>query len=348
MTLSSPIFQVNRRGCRRGWGWEIRPGSVGTDVDVGINGHPALKWAKCRLIAEEGGSTAAGLNRFRNWSGARLEGLRHGSIVLALMLWGAAAHGQLALVSDVEPPCVFAGAGREISMVWRNPGTQPVEVALRMRLYEASTATAAVLGDAPWKTLQVLPGQTVLASAVVSFPDVWAETLFVVQWVDATNRVWGVTTVRVFPVNLLKDLKPLVGEGVLGVLDPQNQVKPLLQSAGVAYVDLGEMTLEHFQGRLAILGPFNSRPSEGFAQRVRKMAQNGASAVWIQPLPDRRDALKPSFYTVREGAGTVVVTQPALVSNLAERPQSQNNLVRLAALALNPQPLSLPGLADGQ
>jgi len=45
---------------------------------------------------------------------------------------------------------------------------------------------------------------------------------------------------------------------------------------------------------------------------------------------------------VRVGDGAVVVAQGDLVSRLAERPEAQLNLIRLAEMALHPEPLDLP------
>jgi hypothetical protein len=77
-------------------------------------------------------------------------------------------------------------------------------------------------------------------------------------------------------------------------------------------------------------------------QSVRKMAGRGAAVVWMQPPPEPGDELKPSFYVVPEGKGTVVVVQSALVAALSESPRSQLNLIYFSKLALNPKRFSLP------
>jgi hypothetical protein len=143
---------------------------------------------------------------------------------------------------------------------------------------------------------------------------------------------------------LLKNLKPLAGEDPLGVLDPQNQLKPLLKAATVECQDLEDTTLEDYHGKLAIVGPFQSRAQmrEGLPNRIKALAQKGVAVVWIQPPPEKRQALKPSFYTVPEGKGAVVVVQSNLAAGLAERPQAQLDLIYFCKLALAPEPLGLP------
>ena len=253
-------------------------------------------------------------------------------------------HAQLQVVTNTEPQRAFAGAGREVSVRLHNAGASPVAADLRTRLYQASSATAAPLGEAPWKKLVVLAGQTVLESTALTFPPVEAETSLLVQWLDGKNKVIGVTEVLVYPPDLLKDLRPLADEAPIGAFDPQNQVKPLLKAAAVDYQDLEDRGLDAFDGKLAIIGPFQSwaQMREGLPNRVKAQARKGAAVVWIQPPPEKRHELKPSFYAVPEGKGAVVVVQADLVVNLADSPQAQLNLMHFAQLALHPEPLQLP------
>jgi hypothetical protein len=287
-----------------------------------------------------------------------LQAMRIKIIILTIASVTAAStqlEAQLELLPDKEPQCVFAGEARKIAIVWRNDGDRPVDIELRTRLYQTSSATAVQLGEAPWKTTHVLPRQTIIESATVSFPAVKGETRFLVQWLEGTNTVLGKTEVLVYPTNLLAELKPLAGEvEPPGVFDPQNQLKPLLKILKIKFADLEDAGLERFQGRLAIIGPFQSkaRMREGLANDIDKLAKKGVAIVWIQPPPEiqtplkRRERLKPSFYTVQEGRGAVVVAQAGLVSNLSESPQAQLNLIQFARLALHPEPLRLPYLTQ--
>jgi alpha-tubulin suppressor-like RCC1 family protein len=121
---------------------------------------------------------------------------------------------------------------------------------------------------------------------------------------------------------------------------------PALKQNGIEFLDLEEMALEDFSGKLAILGPFLSQAQMrvGLAQAVLRIAKNGAAVVWIQPPPDSKDEIKPSFYVVPEGKGAVVIVQPDLVADFSENPKSQMNLIYFCKLALHPAPLPLPNL----
>jgi hypothetical protein len=255
-----------------------------------------------------------------------------------------AAHAQWQLLPDKEPQRVFAGAARKITLTWHNAGETAAAAEVRLRLFQTSSATAAPLAEKPWKKIEMLPGQTVLESASLDFPAVNAETRFLIQWLEDTNHVLGKTEVLVYPTNLLRELKTLMDEKILGVLDPNSELKPLLKQNGVEFLDLGETSLEDFQGKLAILGPFSSKTQirEGLAQAVGKIARQGVAVVWIQPPAGPKDMLKPSFYVVPEGRGAVVVVQPDLVAHAAESSQSQLNLLYFCKLALAPRMLSLP------
>ena len=264
-------------------------------------------------------------------------------LLLGIASWTVAARAQLQLLPDRELQCVFAGDARKITVSWHNAGDKAMDAEMRTRLYQTSSATAAPLTEKAWKKIEILPGQTVLESASVDFPAVNAETRFLIQWLEGTNQVVGRTEGLVYPTNLLVELKMLVGEENLGVLDPNNKLKPLLKQNHVEFSDLGESALEDFQGKLAIIGPFSSKAQmrEGLAQTIQKIAQKGVTVVWLQPSPGPKDRIKPSFYIVPEGKGSVVVVQADLVARLAENPKSQLNLVYFCKLALNPVPFSL-------
>jgi hypothetical protein len=257
------------------------------------------------------------------------------------------ACAQVQVLAGNEPQTVFGGREAIVAVRLRNPTNNPVEAELHTRVYQASSATTMAIGEAPWKKLTVLPGQTVLESATVAFPAVIAETRFLLQWLDGTNKVIGVTEVLGYPPDLLKELKPLVGEDPLGVLDPLNQLKPLLKAADVEYQDLEDSGLENYHGKLAIIGPFRGRAQmpEDLPKRIKALAQKGVAVVWIQqPSEEKRKELKPSFYLVPEIKGAVVVVRADQVTNLAENPIPQLNLIQFACLATHPEPPRLPQL----
>jgi len=256
------------------------------------------------------------------------------------------AHGHLTVVPEATPQCVFAGGQRKITVKLRNDNERIVETEVLLRLHQTSSTTTARIGDFPWKKIQVLSGQTILESAQLDFPEAKAETHYLVQWLESTNRVLGATEVLVYPQDLLVGLKPLVRDEALGVFDPHNQLKPLLNRVAVEFTDLEDAGVENFRGRLAIFGPFKSKAQmrERLAEQVEALAAKGVAVVWIQPPPEPHDKLQPSFYTVTVGKGAVVIVQSELVANLPERPQSQLNLIHCARLAMYPEPVRLPHL----
>jgi hypothetical protein len=260
--------------------------------------------------------------------------------------WPVAARSQLQLLPDKLPAAVLAGNARTIPVIWRNAGNKSIAAAMRLRVYQTSSATAVPVKEIPWKKLQLLPGQTVLETARIDFPAVNAETEFLIQWLEATNLVRGETAVLVYPTNLLHELNGLLGKDNPGVLDPNDVLKPLLRQNGVEFSDLDEMALEDFRGHLAIIGPFKSRTQvrDGLTQAIQKIARKGVAVVWIQPPVASSETIKPSFYFVPEGIGTVVVVQSDLVADLAENPRSQQNVNYFCKLALHPALFPLPDL----
>jgi hypothetical protein len=245
------------------------------------------------------------------------------------------------------PQRLFFGEGRRISIAFHNPESHPVSTEIRTRTYQASSSTAALLHDNAWKTLEVLPGQTIVESTPLDFPAVRAETTFIVQWLEPSGRVIGREEVLVYPSSLLAELKPMADGTPIGLMDPRNHLKPLLAGAHVEFEDFDKIGCEDFSGRLAIIGPFESagQMPEDLPRRIKTMAARGVAVVWIQPPSADSDELRPSFYPVSVKHSTVMVAQAGLVADLEGDPQSQLNLTSLCRLALHPKKFALPELA---
>lgn len=269
-------------------------------------------------------------------------------LILTALCGPTAVLAQLQLVPERKPLCFFAGTVQEIPLLWRNPGDSVHEADIQMRLMQLTCATAALVNEANWKRLRVLPGQTVLETAAVEFPAVNAETRFLVQWIANAKQVIGTTEVYVYPTNLLAELQPLAGheDGALGIFDRENQLKPLLNGAKVNFVDLGNAELEKFRGKLAIIGPLKTQVDPELPKKIKRIAEDGVAIVWIQPtvadssVPVEEPA--PSFYSVPEDRTAAVIAQSAAVANLAGNPLSQLNLIYFCKIALHPQPLTFP------
>lgn len=263
---------------------------------------------------------------------------------LLLMSWFGVWAAQVDLLTPVEIPRVFAGAARSIAVSFQNHSDTVTEASLRLRLWQTSSEIAVNLWDTPWKTLKLLPGQTILDVVQISFPPVKAETRFLIQWIEGASNVVGKTEVLVYPTNLLARLKTLAGDEPVGVFDPGEQLKPLVRSSTVEFQDLIEDGTDKFHGKLAIFGPFETKSQMrvSLKNEIRALAKRGVAVVWLLPPPEKRALIKPSFYVVREAAGAVVVAAHGMVAQLAERPEAQLNLLRLAEQALHPTPLDLP------
>lgn len=271
------------------------------------------------------------------------------SILVAICAGASRAWAQLQVAPQDGPQRVFGGSAQAISVRWDNAGVEPIETAIRTRTMQLTSATAAQVDEAPWKRLQVLPGQRIIETAALTFPAVKGETRFLVQWIGRTNEILGTMEVMAYPTNLLAELQPLVGreDGALGIYDPQNQLTPLLKNLKVDFVDLENAVLEDFRGKLAIIGPFEVKASMDpmLTKKIQKLSENKVAVVWIQPPRVSGNKPVPSFYSIPEGERAVVVVQPQAVADLPKDPQSQLNLIYFCKLALRPQPLGWPELS---
>lgn len=239
-----------------------------------------------------------------------------------------------------SPQSVFAGEARRIQVIFRNPTDRMIEIDVRLRLLQCSSATAVPLGSArSWEKLHVLAEQTIIESVSLTFPLVKTATRFLVEWLDDHGQALGQTEVIAYPPDLLRELKPLAGGEPLGLFDPQNQIKPLLARLGVDYTDLETVGLEQFSGRLAIIGPF-AGPQQRRAdlvERTKTAARAGLAVVWIEPATTAWSNGPMPVELARLGRGAIAVANAEQISDAAGNPLAQLNLIRLAHLALKPE-----------
>ncbi len=163
--------------------------------------------------------------------------------------------------------------------------------------------------------------------------------LELVSWfygLASARRFWALSKLDVYPDDLLRELPILAGHKPIGVFDPLNALQGVLK--GVDTVNLQEHPSVGFEGIFAIVtgDSTNALVSEHSATWVRDLVGCGISVLWIQSIPEQPEALEPSFFTARKGAGTIVVAQPFLLSDLAQNPTAQMNLVQLARRAIMP------------
>jgi hypothetical protein len=241
-------------------------------------------------------------------------------------------------------PRVFAGEQRRIPVLISNSTDRLIAIDARLRLYQATSATVVLQDEKPWKQLRVLPEQTVLETVTLGFPAVRAETRYLAQFLHGTNVIIGTMDVKVYPRDLLNELRLLANNLPIGVFDPQDRLKPALKRHGLDLLDLEDAEFDSFTGKLALIGPLKSVSdiTEEFSSRIKKLAANGVGVVWIQPPPMPRASPQPSFYRVTEGAGEFIIVQPDMVSDLDESPRSQLNLIHFSQLAVRPEPPRFP------
>lgn len=286
--------------------------------------------------------------------------MKRKSQFISFLIFGVlpfALHAELKIVCQ-ETQSIFFGENKKIPVVFQNSGDKIFNGEIRARIFQTTSATAVLFSEFDWKKLEALPRQTILESARIDFPAVKAETKFLVQWLEDSN-VLGATEVWVYPTNLLLELRPLAGEKAVGILDPQNKLKPLLKDLQIDFADLEDLGVTNFSGKLAIVGAFQSKSQmpEDLPEQIKMLAKKNVAVVWILPWSaatcrrfqsadvSAHSKLLPSFYSVPEKQIAIVVAQPDLVSDLAENPQAQLNLLSLCKLALNPQPPALPNFS---
>ncbi|MDB6026761.1 MAG: hypothetical protein JWM68_2984 [Verrucomicrobiales bacterium] len=265
-------------------------------------------------------------------------------MLLVLQMDFASAEGLQVIAG--EPQFVFEGSKQSVPVTFRNNGDKEITAEIRILLVQESSATTMAIGESrPWKTLRVLAGQTVLETVSVDLPAIRATTSFQLRCLDVKSNELGKISLRVVPRDLLKQLSKLGGDKAIGVLDPADELKPLLKAAGVEFYDLETGSgFDGFEGKLAIVGPFveNKSLPENLRTRLVARAKRTPSAIILILPPSVQMDPFPPIYLVRESSSTIAVLQPKAVSSITNSPQAQFHLIRAAQMALDPDSLRLP------
>lgn len=246
----------------------------------------------------------------------------------------------LEVIRSPEPQHVFADGQRTVEVRFRNDAAEPARVEVRLQLLQLTSATAAPVGGArSWKALTVLPGQTVLESALIEFPKVRVSTRFAARWLDVGGKVLGVTEVWAHPENLLDALKLLAGGQPVGLADETGALRPVLAARGISVSELN--SAEHwneFRGRLALIvsKPEANQGELRLGAAALARAKEGLAVVWFQTPPAISPPAPPLVERVRVGRGVVVLAPVSALAGLDRSAAAQLILVRLAELALAP------------
>ena len=269
----------------------------------------------------------------------RVPRLQRAVTVLAACLF-ATSTTALEVVRAPEPQHVFADGARAVEVRFRNAAAEPIHLEARLQLLQLTSSTAAPVGGVrAWKSLTVLPGQTVLESATIQFPQVRASARFAARWLDATGKLLGVTEVWAHPESLLDTLTLLAGGQPIGLSDWNGVLRPALAARGIAVSELhSAQDWNDFRGRLAFVvsKPETDQGKLRLEPAALARVKEGLAVVWFQTSPAIAPPGPAWVERVSAGRGTVLLVSASTIDGLDRSPAAQNALVRLAELALTP------------
>lgn len=244
----------------------------------------------------------------------------------------------LEAIRSLEPQQVFADGRRTVEVRWRNDAADTVRIEVRLHLFQFTSATAApVGGQRPWKTLTVLPGQTVVERAVIDFPKLRVATRFAARWLDGDGKLLGVTEIWAHPDNLPDLLKDLTGAQPVGLLDDTGMLRAVLAAHGIPITELdSDGSWKEFRGRLAVVAPKPEANQGEFRLGTAALARikEGLAVVWLQTPPTISPPGRPLAERVPLGRGAVVLAPASVLDGLDHSPAARLALLRLAELAL--------------
>ncbi len=246
----------------------------------------------------------------------------------------------LEVVQPREPQQVFADGRRPVEVRWRNDAAEPVRIEARFQLFQLTSATAAPVESVrPWKTLTILPGQTVVESVEIEFPKLRTPTRFTARWLDAGGKVLGTTEIWAHPDNLSELFRHLVGGQAVGLKDETGALRTVLLARGIPFTELnGDNAWNEFRGRLAVVAP-QAEANQGelrLGTAALARIKEGLAVVWLQTPPTISRPTPPLAERVQVGRGVVVLVPSSIVAGLDRSPAAQLALMRLAELALSP------------
>jgi len=272
------------------------------------------------------------------------------SVAAILLFLVFTASAEIQVVQREGSQSLFSGKQQSVNVMFRNASKATVETSVSARVFQLTSATAAPVMELPAKPIKVLEGQTILETITVDLPMVRAPTRFLLRWSDAGARSLGQTEIVAYPPNMLKELKRLLGEAKVGLVDPQNQLKPLVKTLEIEAEDLEATELEDYEGKLIIAGPFTSAAQMPvrLGERLRKLRERGVASVWIQPPQRGLPTTDPSYFIADGGTKqpAVVIAAVETVADIANDPEAQVRLLRMVSLAINPKPFEIPGTKE--
>ena len=167
----------------------------------------------------------------------------------------AAGDAPLQLRAPTEPLIVFAGQTSAASLYIHNSDTNARSAAVRLRLFQLSSATKLPFGSFPARELQIPAGLTTLLENAVEFPHVRAATRFQLEWGSPQGNSARQFATAV-PTNLLEELETLSAPQPLGLYDPQDRFAPVLAGLKVKTTRLSNFSdLAVMAGTPRIGGP---------------------------------------------------------------------------------------------
>ena len=257
-----------------------------------------------------------------------------------LSCWNACAELKI-LPLRSKMPLLFGGGTRSLEATFENHTAKPIEVAVRTRLFQVAQNTTVPIGNTrEWKTLQVAERQTIIESVPVELPDIRTETRFVLQWIDANEKLLGSILMFAYPTNLLSELGAFCDKKPLGIVDPANEIKPVLKALRLEFEDLEDRGLAYYDGPLAILGPFRDQTQmpETLPKTIQDKIEKGTAIIWIQPQTIR--GLEPITRFVHRGGAVAAITEASNASGFSQSAEAHLNLLRLVRLAMKPELLT--------
>jgi hypothetical protein len=188
--------------------------------------------------------------------------------------------------SAEEEPAVFAESSAFIPVLIHHDQSPPAARDYTVRLVQVSAwLSMPVGGPRPWKTIVLAPDETLRESVPIQLPHLRAITPFQLEILEDNQRIaripfWGC------PTNLMHHLTAMAGSRPLGLYDPQDRMKALLNRTSVPWEPVAAPDRNRkLTCAMAILGPFPGQetlPTEA-ATLAQTLTRENIAVIMLCP-----------------------------------------------------------------
>ena len=254
--------------------------------------------------------------------------------LLLLAVAPALAAAQLKSVGKTES-FLFTGKPGKVQVALENNTAERVKQPLNYRIFQASSATLAPLGERQsLGEMEFPPGQAAIISIPFAPPDVRAITLFVMKVYLGEEAVASMN-ITAFPPKIFSRLTE-TGIAEIHLHEPDSLLRPVLEASGVKVTDRATAS----EAKLLLVRLPNAAAETDWNEQ-REVTSLPTLFIIGRGVTGSEKLLPTKFLQPEQG-GRVAIVQDWFIPDIKENALSQVRLLRAIQILLTPDKESNP------